>query len=221
MTFEEKTISSEMIYEGKILNLRRDLVEVKDGGTSYREIIEHSGGVAVAAVTDDNQMILVRQYRKAAEQDILEIPAGRREDQEDPLVAAMRELREETGYTARKFSHLTSFYATIGYCTEVIHVYLATGLTPGETDFDEHEAIEMETYPIDELKQMIFDGEIVDGKTITAILLAAEKLGLSKLPGSMRSKEGSAVEQRKDNRGLVLRTGSFFCDARCGRSARG
>jgi len=178
MTFEEKTISSEMIYEGKILNLRRDLVEVKDGGTSYREIIEHSGGVAVAAVTDDNQMILVRQYRKAAEQDILEIPAGRREDQEDPLVAAMRELREETGYTARKFSHLTSFYATIGYCTEVIHVYLATGLTPGETDFDEHEAIEMETYPIDELKQMIFDGEIVDGKTITAILLAAEKLDL-------------------------------------------
>ncbi|MBQ6949513.1 MAG: NUDIX hydrolase, partial [Firmicutes bacterium] len=118
------------------------------------------------------------QYRKAAEQDILEIPAGRREDQEDPLVAAMRELREETGYTARKFSHLTSFYATIGYCTEVIHVYLATGLTPGETDFDEHEAIELETYPIDELKQMIFDGEIVDGKTITAILLAAEKLGL-------------------------------------------
>ena len=178
MTFEEKTISSEMLYKGKILNLRRDLVEVKDGGTSYREIIEHSGGVAVAAVTEDHQMLMVRQFRKAAEQDVLEIPAGRRETDEDPMFAAMRELKEETGYSARKISHLTSFYATIGYCTEVIHVYMATGLTPGETDFDEHEAIEIESYPVEELKQMIFDGEIIDGKTITAILLVAAKLGL-------------------------------------------
>lgn len=178
MTFEEKTISSEMIYEGKILNLRRDLVTVKDGDTSYREIIEHSGGVAVAAVTDDNKMYLVRQFRKAAEQDVLEIPAGRREHDENPMIAAMRELKEETGFTARKISHLTSFYATIGYCTEVIHVYMATGLTPGETEFDEHEAIELECYPVEELKQMVFDGEIIDGKTITAILLVAAKLGL-------------------------------------------
>lgn len=178
MTFEEKTISTEMIYEGAILNLRRDKVTVKGGDTSYREIIEHNGGVAVAAVTDDNQMILVRQFRKAAEQDVLEVPAGKREVNEEPMVTAMRELKEETGYSAKKFSHLTSFYATIGYCTEVIHIYLATGLTPGETDFDEHEAIELEMYPIEELKQMIFDGEIIDGKTITAILLAASKLGL-------------------------------------------
>ena len=178
MDYVEKTVKKNYIYQGKILTVRRDDAQLPDGKPCIREIIEHSGGVAVAAVTDDNKMILVRQYRKAAEQDILEIPAGRRENNEDPMIAAMRELREETGYTAQKFSHLTSFYATIGYCTEVIHVYLATGLTPGETDFDEHEAIEMECYPIDELKQMIFDGEIVDGKTITAILLAAEKLGL-------------------------------------------
>ena len=178
MTFEETTISSEMIYEGAILNLRKDKVTVKGGDTSYREIIEHSGGVAVAAVTEDNQMLMVRQYRKSAEQDVLEVPAGKRETDEDPMFTAMRELKEETGYSAKKFKHLTSFYPTIGYSEEVIHIYMATGLTAGETQFDEHEAIDIEQYPVAELKEMVMDGEIIDGKTITAILLVAAALGI-------------------------------------------
>lgn len=178
MTYEEKTISSEMIYEGAILNLRRDKVYVKGDNTSYREIVEHNGGVAVAAVTDDHRMLMVSQYRKAAERVVLEVPAGKRETDEDPMFTAMRELKEETGYSAKKFKHLTSFYSSIGYSTEVIHIYMATGLTPGETDFDENEAIDLSSYPVEELKQMVLDGEIIDGKTITAILLVAAELGI-------------------------------------------
>lgn len=178
MTYEEKTISSEMIYEGAILNLRKDKVYVKDDNISYREIVEHNGGVAIAALTDDGQMLMVRQYRKAAEQVVMEVPAGKRETDEDPMFTAMRELKEETGYSAKKFRHLTSFFSSIGYSTEVIHIYLATGLTPGETDFDENEAIDIESHSVKELKQMVLDGEIIDGKTITAILLVAAELGI-------------------------------------------
>lgn len=178
MTYEEKTISSERIYEGKILNLRKDKVYVKGDQTSYREIVEHNGGVGIAAVTEDGKMLMVEQYRKAAEQVVLEIPAGTREPGEDPMITGIRELREETGYTAEKFSWLTSFYSSIGYSTEAIHLYLATGLSPGETDFDENEAIDIKEYPVSELKEMVLAGEIMDGKTVAAILLAAAKLGL-------------------------------------------
>lgn len=178
MTYEEKTISSEMIYEGAILNLRRDKVYVKGDKISYREIVEHRGGVAIAAVTEDNRMLMVRQYRKAAEQVVLEVPAGKRESDEDPMFTGMRELQEETGYTAKKFQHLSSFYSSIGYSTEVIHIYMATGLTPGETHFDENEAIDICEYDVAELKQMVLAGEIVDGKTISAILLVAARLGI-------------------------------------------
>lgn len=178
MTYEEKTISSEMIYEGAILNLRRDKVYVRGDNTSYREIVEHNGGVAIAALTDQGELLMVRQYRKAAEQVVMEVPAGKRETKEDPLFTAMRELKEETGYSAKKFRHLSSFYSSIGYSTEVIHIYLATGLTPGETDFDENEAIDIESHPVSELKEMVLRGEIIDAKTIAAILLVAAQLGI-------------------------------------------
>ena len=109
MTYEEKTISSEMIYEGAILNLRKDKVYVKGDNVSYREIVEHQGGVAIAAVTDAHKMLMVKQYRKAAENVVLEVPAGKRESGEDPLFTAMRELQEETGYSAKKYEHLSRF----------------------------------------------------------------------------------------------------------------
>lgn len=177
MVFEEKTISSEMIYEGAILNLRKDKVHVKDGKVSFREIIEHNGGVAIAAITDDGQMVLVKQFRKAAEIMALEVPAGKLERHEkDPIEAAKRELKEETGYEADNMEFVTSFYSSIGYSTELLHLYFATGLTPGETDFDESEAIEIFEYDIDDLKEMINDGTIKDAKTIIAILLAESKL---------------------------------------------
>lgn len=172
MVFEEKTISSERIYEGRILNLRKDLVQVRDNNTSYREIVEHNGGVALAAVTPEGKMVMVRQYRKAAEKAILEVPAGKIEkDERDHLQTAVRELKEETGYTAGKIEFLTSFYSSIGYSTEVIYLYFASDLTPGETDFDDTESIEVLEYEIPELKRMIFEREIEDAKTIAAILL--------------------------------------------------
>ncbi len=171
MVVEEKTISSEMIYEGAILNLRRDLVHVKDNKTSHREIVEHNGGVALAAVTPEGKMVMVRQYRKAAEKAVLEVPAGKIEKEEDHRLTAERELKEETGYTAGRIEYITAFYSSIGYSTEKIYLYYATELTPGETDFDDNEAIEILEYDLKELKEMIFSREIEDAKTIAAILL--------------------------------------------------
>ncbi|MEG1584807.1 MAG: NUDIX hydrolase, partial [Anaerovorax sp.] len=124
MVFEEKTISSERIYEGAILNLRKDKVHVKEGRTSYREIVEHNGGVALAALTEEGKLVLVRQFRKAAEEVALEVPAGKIEQGErDHELAALRELKEETGYTAENLELLSSFYSSIGYSTEMIHLY--------------------------------------------------------------------------------------------------
>lgn len=171
---EEKTLSTERIYDGAILNLRKDLVTVKDGKTSYREIVEHNGGVALAALTDEGKLLIVRQYRKAPDKATLELPAGKKEKGEDPELTASRELREETGYTATKLTHLTSFYSSIGYSTEKIHIYLATGLVPGQTDFDENEAIEIYEYDVETLLTMIEAGEIEDAKTIIGIMMVAD-----------------------------------------------
>ncbi|MDR1573226.1 MAG: NUDIX hydrolase [Clostridiales Family XIII bacterium] len=170
MIVEEKTLSTERIYEGAILNLRIDKVTVRDGRTSYREIVEHGGGVAVAALTNDGKLLMVRQFRKSAEAAVLEVPAGKTERGETDLQAvAERELKEETGYTAGHIEYVTAFYTSIGYSTEKLHLYLATDLTPGETDFDENEAIENCAYTPDELLAMIENGEIEDAKTILAI----------------------------------------------------
>ncbi|MDR3072197.1 MAG: NUDIX hydrolase [Clostridiales Family XIII bacterium] len=174
MIIEEKTLESERIYEGKIINLRRDLVTVKDGGTSYREIVEHHGGVVILAITEDGKVPMVRQFRKSAEKAVLEAPAGKLEKGEDPKEAALRELREETGFSAKNIRHLTSAYSSIGYSTEVLHLYLATDLTAGETDFDDNEAIDIELYPLETLYQWALSGEIHDLKSISAIVMAYE-----------------------------------------------
>ena len=176
MIFEEKTISSEMIYKGAILNLRKDKVEVVGNKVSYREIIEHNGGVTIAAITDDNKIVLVKQFRKAAKQAILEVPAGKRDGDDDLLETAIRELKEETGYTAKETKFLTKFYASVGYSEEVIYAYLCTGLTPGETQFDDNEAIDVLEYDLDEVHKMIINGEIEDSKTIITVLMAMQHL---------------------------------------------
>jgi ADP-ribose pyrophosphatase len=173
MIIEEKTIESERIYEGKILNLRRDKVTAKTGA-SYREIVEHDGGVVIIGLTPDGKVPMVRQYRKAAEQAVLEIPAGKLEKGEDPMEAAAREFKEETGYSADKIRCLFSGYSSIGYSTEILRFYSAEGLTPGETDFDDNEAIETCAYTPDELFGMAMRGELIDQKTIVAAFLAKE-----------------------------------------------
>lgn len=175
MIFEEKTLNSERIYEGKILNLRRDKVTVVNG-TSYREIVEHNGGSVAAAITDDGKIVMVKQYRKAVDRVVLEAPAGKIEGDEDPLATVKRELREETGYTADRIELLTAMEPSVGYTSETLYIYLATGLTPGETDFDENEAIDVVEYDFDEIYKMAADGRIRDAKTIIAVLLAKIRL---------------------------------------------
>jgi ADP-ribose pyrophosphatase len=171
MIIEEKTLASERIYEGKILNLRRDKV-VSKSGSSYREIVEHLGGIVIIGLTDEGKVPMVRQYRKAAECAVLEIPAGKLEKGENPAEAAAREFREETGYRAESIEYLFEGYSSIGYSTEILRFYLAGGLTAGDTDFDENEAIETEEYTPDELYSMAVNGELIDQKTIVAAFVA-------------------------------------------------
>jgi ADP-ribose pyrophosphatase len=173
MIVEEKTLESERLYEGKILNLRRDKVTAKNG-TSYREIVEHGGGIVIIGLTDEGRIPMVRQYRKAAEKAVLEIPAGKLEKGEDPQEAAAREFKEETGYSAGRIKYLMEGYSSIGYSSEILRFYFAEDLTPGETDFDDNEAITVEEYTPEELYRMALGGELIDLKTIAAALLARE-----------------------------------------------
>lgn len=178
MTFEEKTISSERIYEGAILNLRRDKVEVINGRTSYREIVEHNGGVAMIAMKDDGKVIMIKQFRKPIEKVIMEIPAGKIEKGEDPYQTAVRELKEETGYTAGKIEFLTKFYPSVGYSMEALYIYLCTDLVQGATEFDENEALDIFEMDLDELFKMTVNGEVEDGKTAIGIMQAWARLKL-------------------------------------------
>ena len=170
MTFEEKTLESERIYEGKILNLRKDTVTVENG-TSMREIVEHNGGAVIVPVTDDRKVIMVKQYRKPARRVMLEVPAGKIDPGEDHYTTAVRELREETGYTAENVRFLTMMYPSVGYSEEKLYIYMVTGLTPGETDPDENEAIDVVEIPLDEIHKMIMEGKIEDAKTIAGVMM--------------------------------------------------
>ncbi len=175
MIFEEKRIDSELIYEGIILNLRRDRVTAA-GGEAYREIVEHNGAVAMLALTDDDKVIMVRQYRYACGRPVLEIPAGKIDCGEtDPISAAVRELKEETGYTAENILHLGDVNPSCAYSEEVIHLYLMTGLNPGEQCPDEDEALDVIEIPFDEVYEMGVRGELVDAKTLAALLMAGER----------------------------------------------
>lgn len=175
----EKTIKSERIYEGKIINLRVDTVELLEGEESSREIIEHSGGAAIIPITKDNKIVMVRQFRKPVEDFLLEVPAGKLDKGEDPSVCAARELKEETGYEACDIKFLFSVYSSPGFSNETLYIYLAKDLVSGEVNPDEGEYIEVESYTIDELLNMIYNGEIKDGKTIISIMAAKDFISKS------------------------------------------
>ncbi len=176
MIFEEKQISSELIYEGKILNVRRDKVTAKKGKAT-REIVEHNGAVAMVAITAEKKVLMVKQYRYACHDTVLEIPAGKIDKGEtDPLNAAIRELKEETGYTAEHIHYLGKINPSVGYSEEVIYLYAMTGLTAGEQDLDEDEALDVLEYPFDEAYHMAARGEIIDAKTVAALMMAKEQL---------------------------------------------
>lgn len=168
MKFSEKRLNGETVYDGKILKLEVDTVELPDGKTAKRECIRHSGGAAVLLV-HNGKVLLVRQFRYLYGKEIYEIPAGKLDKGEDPLKAAARELKEETGIIADLKPYL-KIYPTPGYTDEVIHIYLAENCRlTGERNLDEGEFLEACFKPMDEVLNLIANGEICDGKTVAAI----------------------------------------------------
>ena len=171
MNLDEKQLKSEYIYKGKIVNLRLDEALLPNSTTALREVVEHPGGVCVAALTDNDEILMVRQFRYPYFETVLEIPAGKRDSKdENPLECGQRELREETGAIAENFFFLGELYPTPGYCGEIIWLYAATNLTFTELDLDEDEFLNVEKIPFNKCVEMILSGEIKDAKTQTAIL---------------------------------------------------
>ncbi|WP_010650780.1 NUDIX hydrolase [Oceanobacillus massiliensis] len=170
--FEEKTIKSEKIFNGKVINLQVDEVSLPNGKTSTRELIKHPGAVAVIPITKDNKIIFVEQYRKPLEKSLVEIPAGKLDNQENPLAAAVRELEEETGYTTNDLSFVTSFYTSPGFADELIHIYVTDQLIKMDNppNGDEDEFVEVIELTLEEAKQYVIDERIQDAKTNYAIL---------------------------------------------------
>ncbi len=182
--FEEKMLSSELIFDGKVVHLYVDTVSLPDGNTATREYIKHLGAVCVVPVTDEGEIVLVRQYRYAIGRELLEIPAGKLDYRgEIPEEAALRELREETGAHCEKLTSLGEYYGSPALISERIFVYLAEGLTFGESSLDEDEFLTVEKIPVDELVEMICDGKITDGKTQAAVLKAALIINKKKREG--------------------------------------
>lgn len=176
MDLTEKTIAEEQAFRGRLLDVRRDSVELPNGRTSTREYVRHPGGVGVVALTEDRQVLLVRQFRYAYRQVVTEIPAGKRDPGEDPLTTGRRELAEETGMTAERFIPLGSLYPSPGYTDEVIWLFLATGLRPVEAHPDDDEFLATERRPLDELVAAVENGELPDAKTQIALLKAQRYL---------------------------------------------
>jgi ADP-ribose pyrophosphatase len=168
----EKTLISREIYAGKILRLRVDDVELPSGKIAKREIVEHPGAVAIVALTENKEIVLIRQYRKATEEVMWEIPAGKIESNEEPLDCAMRELQEETGFRAKNWKKLLSFYTSPGFSDEILHLYSAERLQRGEQCLEEDEEIRISILPLGEAVKKMAKGQIRDGKTIIGILLS-------------------------------------------------
>lgn len=178
MELTEKTLSSQTMFDGRIIHVRRDVIELPNGKEAFREVVDHPGGVCVLALDDEGRVLLVRQFRYPYEKVLTEIPAGKLEYGEDPEKAALRELREETGAVPGKFRSLGELYPSPGYCGEIIRLYLAQELTFGETALDEDEFLDVERMPFGELTELVLQGEIRDAKTIAAVLKTKLLLGL-------------------------------------------
>lgn len=168
--YEEKTLETRKIYDGRIIHLRNDSVLLPNGHKSQREVVEHPGGVCVAAVDDDNCLLFVRQFRYPYKKVILELPAGKIDPGEEPFACGKRELKEETGATAREYKSLGTLLPSPGYTNEVITLYLATGLEFGEQQPDEDEFLDVVRIPLEKAVTMIVSGEIADAKTQAAVL---------------------------------------------------
>ena len=173
----EKKLSSEDIFDGALLHVKRDTVKLPNGNEATREWIRHPGASSVIPVLPDGRIVLVRQYRYPIGKVTLEVPAGKLDaPDEDPLYCATRELSEETGYQAEHIEKMTTIATTVGFSNEYIHLYVAEGLTPGKQHPDEDEFINVVKVPLDEAVQMVLDGRIYDAKSATSILLVERRL---------------------------------------------
>ena len=173
----EKTISSQQIYDGRALNLRVDTVEKSGRRTTTREIVEHSDCVAVVVLDSKDNVLMVRQFRKAVDRILLEVPAGGIDPGEQPIACVRRELQEEIGYLPNKIDKLGGFYSAPGYCTEYLHLYLATHLTAKRLEAEDTEDIEVVRVPLSRIPELIASGEICDAKSIAGLLIVIS-LGL-------------------------------------------
>ena len=168
---QEHKLSSEMKFDGKLIKVTYDIADV-NGKEAWREVVHHPGASAVVAIDEDNRIIMEKQFRYALNDYLLEIPAGKLDAGEDPLVCAKRELEEETGIIASEWISLGTIATSPGFCNEVIHLYVAKGLSKGKIHWDEDEYVEVERYTFDELLQRISEEKIKDSKTLSALLLA-------------------------------------------------
>lgn len=171
----ETMVSTERIWQGKLLDVRRDVVRLPDDGTATREYVVHPGAVLILPVLPDGRLLVERQYRHPLRQVFIEFPAGKLDPGETPLATGQRELREETGYTARRWTRLGVIHPVLSYSTEAIELYLAEDLEHVGAALDEHEFLELRTMSVDEMLVAVERGEITDAKTVTALLLYAHR----------------------------------------------
>ncbi|MBI5078932.1 NUDIX hydrolase [Candidatus Saganbacteria bacterium] len=170
--FEEKKLNSEKVFKGRLLGVRVDTVELPTGKIATREIVEHPGAVAVVAITDENELVMIRQFRRAAGEILLEVPAGVPQEKEEGEAAARRELEEETGYRAKKVKKVWEGYVSPGYSTELIQYYLALDMNAVKQRPDEDEFIEVEMVDIEACLELVRTGKIRDNKTIVGVMIA-------------------------------------------------
>ena len=182
MSEDVKRMGRELAYQGTVLKVYKDHMKFSNGNTEDWDFIHHDGAAAVIPVMDDGKILMVKQYRNALERDTLEIPAGKLDSVgEDPLDCDVRELREETGLAAERMTHLTTILTTPGFCTEKIAIYLAQGLSQGETHPDEDEFLGLIRMPLEEAFERVMRGEIHDSKTICGLMMAREAVARRKL----------------------------------------
>ena len=171
---EEKTLSSKVIYDGQTVKLRIDTVQMPSGRKSTREIVEHRDVVVIVAVDASDNVLMVRQFRQPLGKKLLEIPAGGIDGEETPEEAVLREMQEETGYLPKTIKRLGGFYSAPGFCTEYMHLFLATGLTPGRLHAEDTEIIKLERLPVSKISSLVTSGKLNDAKSIAGLLTYLE-----------------------------------------------
>lgn len=170
MNLNEKTLEEKLIYKGKIITLSCDKIELPNGKEASREVIRHSGGVGIVALSENDEVFLVNQFRYPYKSELLEIPAGKLNPGENPLECGKRELREETGATASEYTSLGRLLPSPGYTNEIIYMYLATGLSFGEMQLDDDEFLDVVKMPLKKAVEMVMSDELADAKTQIALL---------------------------------------------------